>query len=151
MTHTTRKTPIEAVDPTVDPMAPPEYAIRSIVDGLDQIAAEMERKWGVGRLRLLVGEFLCAKFDAQTVKLDAAIRTNRETYIRAQAEGMKRAWAALDRTATEAGHAPLSPQVWECVLLSSGDVIAIVRTDGRGASRLPRVSGVHRRRDRPAN
>lgn len=116
-------------DPATDPQAPSEYAIRAIIDGLDQLAAAMERKWGVGRLRLLVSELLRAKFDAQKDKLDAAIATNRETYIRAQAEGMKRAWAALDRAASEAGHAPLSAEVWECRLPSSGEVVALVCTE----------------------
>ena len=112
-----------------DPMAPSEYAIRAIFDGLDQVAIDMERKWGVGRLRLLVSDFLRAKFDAQKDKLDAAIDTNLEQYVRAQAEGMKRAWAALDRAATEAGARPLSPEVWECVLPTSSEVVSIVRTE----------------------
>ncbi len=113
----------------VDPMAPSDYAIRAIIDGLDQVAIEMERKWGVGRLRLLVGDLLRAKFDAQKDKLDAAIASNRETYIRVHAEGMKRAWRALDRAATEDGHQLLSPDVWEVVLPSTGEVIALVRTE----------------------
>jgi hypothetical protein len=117
------------VDPATDPLAPSEYAIHAIIDGLDQVAVEMERKWGVGRLRLLVNDLLRAKFDAQKDKLDAAIAANQEHYIRAQAEGMKRAWAALDKAASEAGHGPLSASVWECVLPSSGEVIAIVRTE----------------------
>jgi hypothetical protein len=116
-------------DPATDPMAPPEYAIRAILDGLDHIAVTMERSWGVGRLRLLVSDLLRAKFDAQKDKLEAAIATNQVSYIRAQAEGMKRAWAALDQAAREAGHPPLSPEVWECVLPASGEVVAIVRTE----------------------
>ena len=103
-----RPAPVTSFDPTADPLAPSEYAIRAIIDGLDQVAVEMERKWGVGRLRLLVSDLLRAKFDAQKDKLDAAIATNQEHYIRAQAEGMKRAWAALDKAASEAGHRPLS-------------------------------------------
>src|SRR5512134_156969 len=103
---------VTSFHPATDPQAPSEYAIRAIIDGLDQVACEMERKWGVGRLRLLVGDLLRAKFDAQKDKLEAAIVTNRETYIRAQAEGMKRAWTALDKAASEAGYAPLSPKVW---------------------------------------
>jgi hypothetical protein len=118
-----------AVDPATDPMAPSDYAIRAIIDGLDQVGVEMERKWGVGRLRLLVSDLLRAKFDAQKDKLDAAIATNQEQYIRAQAEGMKRAWAALDEAASEAGHLPLSAEVLECVLPSSGEVVALVRTE----------------------
>ena len=68
------------------------------------------------------------KFDAQKAKLDAAIATDQETYVRAQAEGMRRAWLALDRAATENGAQPLAPQVWECVLPASGEVVSIVRT-----------------------
>jgi len=117
------------IDPITDPMAPSEYAIRAIIDGLDQVAHAMEQKWGVGRLRLLVSDLLRAKFDAQKDKLDAAIAANQERYIRAQAEGMKRAWAALDRAAAEDGHKPLSPDVWECVLPTKGEVVSIVRTE----------------------
>jgi hypothetical protein len=62
-------------------MAPPEYAIRAIIDGLDDVALTMERTWGVGRLRLLVSDLLRAKFDAQKDKLDAAIATNQVSYI----------------------------------------------------------------------
>ena len=116
-------------DPATDAMAPSEYAIRAILDGLDPVAAAMERKWGVGRLRLLVGDSLRARFDTQSDKLAAAIESNRETYVRAQAGGMKRAWAALDRAATESGAAPLSPEIWDCVLPGTGEVVAIVRSE----------------------
>ena len=114
---------------TSDPMAPPELVIKAILDGVDAIARQMEGKWGVGRLRLLVGDALRIKFDAQKAKLDAAIATDEEAYIRAQAEGMRRAWLALDRAATESGAQPLAPEVWECVLPASGEVVSIVRTE----------------------
>jgi len=116
-------------DSTSHPMAPSIYHIRAMLDGLDQVATDMERKWGVGRLRLLVSDFLRAKFDAQKDKLDAAIDSDRETLVRIQVEGMKRAWATLDKTAREAGHQGLSPEVWECVLPSTGEVISIVHTE----------------------
>ena len=118
-----------SVDPIFDPAAPTDYVIRSIIDGLDELALEMERKWGVGRLRLLVADDLRARFDEQKDRLDAAIASDRVQYIRAQAEGMKRAWAALDQAATEYGHETLSHVVWECVLPSSGEVVSIVRTE----------------------
>ena len=69
------------------------------------------------------------RFDAQKAKLDAAIAAGQETYIRAQAEGMRRAWLALDRAATEDGAQALAPEVWECVLPASGEVVSIVRTE----------------------
>ena len=129
MKHQRRVKPLVTGDVAADPMAPSDYAIRAILDGLDEVAIKTDRKWGVGRLRLLVSDFLRAKFDVQKDKLDAAIETNRETFIRAQAEGMKRAWQALNRAATEDGHRPLSPEVWECVLPSTGEVVALVRTE----------------------
>jgi hypothetical protein len=129
VTHPARSSRIVDFDPLTDPMAPSDYIIGAAIEGVDLFAHEMERKWGVGRLRLLVCDLLRARFDAQKDKLDAAIEANREPYVRAQAEGMRRAWAALDAVATEAGHTPLSPEIWECVLPSTGEVIAIVRTE----------------------
>jgi hypothetical protein len=117
------------VDLSRDPMAPPELVTKAILDGLDATAEQMEQKWGVDRLRLLVDDALRAKFDAQRAKLDAAIATGQEVYIRAQGEGMRRAWQALDRAAGEAGAQPLAPEVWECVLPASGEVVSIVRTE----------------------
>ena len=118
-----------AVDPLLDPMAPSAYRIQAMVDGLDHVAHAMERKWGVGRLRLLVSDFLRAKFDEQKDRLDAAIAAGEERFVAAQVEGMKRAWAALDRSAADAGAKQLAPEVWECALPSTGEVVSIVRTD----------------------
>ena len=117
------------VDLTRDLMAPPEVVIKAILDGVDEHARQMERKWGIGRLRLLVSDSLRIRFDAQQAKLDAAIATNEPAYISAQAEGMRRAWRALDVAATEAGAQPLAPEVWDCVLPSTGEVVSIVRTE----------------------
>src|SRR5512146_1769257 len=120
--------PAAIVDPATDPQAPSDYAIRAIIDGLDQVAVAMERKWGVGRLRLLVSDFLRAKFDEQKDRLDAASQSGEENYVRIHCDGMKRAWSALDRAAHDAGEKPLAPEVWECVLPSTGEVVSLVRT-----------------------
>ena len=129
MMHQRRTKPLIAEGTANGSSAPSEYVIRAVLDGLDQVAIKMEIKWGIDRLRLLVSDFLRVKFDAQKDKLDAAIATSREGYTRAQAEGMKRAWAALDIAATEAGAKSLSPEIWECALPSSGEVVSIVRTE----------------------
>jgi len=119
---------VQRLSPMTDAMAPSAYRIRAMVEGLDQVALAMERKWGVGRLRLIVSDFLRAKFDEQKDRLDAALRSDEERYVAPQIEGMRRAWAALDRAAHESGASPLSPQVWECVLPSTGEVISLVRS-----------------------
>lgn len=110
-------------------MSSSAYRIQAMVDGLDQVSHAMERKWGVGRLRLIVSDFLRAKFDEQKDRLDAAIGSGEERYVASQVDGMKRAWSALDRAAHDAGEQPLAPEVWECVLPSTGEVISLVRTD----------------------
>jgi hypothetical protein len=120
---------VRKFDPVTDAMATSAYRIRSMVDGLDQVASDMERKWGVGRLRLLVSDFLRAKFDEQKDRLDAALRSGEERFVAAQVEGMRRAWTALDRAAHDAGASPLAPQVWEYVLPSTGEIISLVRSE----------------------
>jgi hypothetical protein len=102
---------------------------QAATDALDHVAGDMERKWGVGRLRLLVDDSLQVRFDAQKEKLDAAIASGEPAYLLAHAQGMRRAWLALDHAAEAAGAAPLSPEVWECMLPSSGEVVALVRTE----------------------
>lgn len=120
--------PAPKLSPETEVMSSSAYRIQAMVDGLDQVALAMERKWGVDRLRLLVSDFLRAKFDEQKDRLDAAIQSGEERYVAAQVEGMKRAWSALDRAAYDAGEKPFDPQVWECVLPSTGEVVSLVRT-----------------------
>lgn len=112
---------------------------QAAIDGVDQVAIEMEAKWGADRLRLLVGADLREKFDRQRYKLNQAIWHGSLEDVREQSERMARAWRSLDRAAEAAGQAPLSPHVWE-VALSDGTVAAIVpseehatavRADGR--------------------
>lgn len=119
---------VAAFDPASDPMAPSAYRIQAMVDGLDHVAHAMERKWGVDRLRLLVSDELRARFDEQRDRLASAIIRNEEFFVRIHADAMRRAWQALDRAASEAGATPLAPEVWECVLPSTGEIVSLVRT-----------------------
>jgi hypothetical protein len=121
--------PARMLDPATEAMAPSAYRIQAMVEGLDELAHAMERKWGVGRLRLIVSDFLRAKFDEQKDRLDAALQSGEERYVAAQVEGMRRAWSALDRAAHDTGAQPLAPEVWECVLPSTGEVVSLVRTE----------------------
>jgi hypothetical protein len=102
---------------------------QTLIEGLDQVAFQMEQVWGIGRLRLLVSDFLQMKFDAQVEKLNAAILENNPEFIAVQVEGMKRAWSALDKIARESGHRPLDPHVWEALLPTAGVAVGIVRTE----------------------
>ena len=106
-----------------------QHRIQAMVEDVDQVALAMEQKWGIDRLRLLVPVELRARFDLQKDRLDQAIDINLEDHVRVQAQGMVRAWAAVDRAASDAGHRPLSAEVWECKLPSTGEVVSLVRTE----------------------
>jgi hypothetical protein len=107
----------------------PEWdRVQGIVARLDAFVEELERKWGVGRLALLVPDELRSRFETQKERLAAAIRSEKEKFVTTQADGMRRAWSALERAAQDAGEQPLSPLVWECVLPSTGEVVSLVRT-----------------------
>jgi hypothetical protein len=101
---------------------------QAAVDRLDETTHAMERKWGIDRLPRLVDPTLAARFAAQAEKLNVALRSERPDGIAAQAAAMERAWKALDAAAIVAGHEPLAPMVWETVIPSTGEIVAIVRT-----------------------
>lgn len=98
---------------------------RAYLDEADQTASEMEAKWGAGRLRLLVGPELREKFDRQRYLLNQAVWHGELEDVKRESMRMVKAWLALDKVASEAGHGPLAPQVWE-VALADGSVAAIV-------------------------
>ena len=99
----------------------------SAIDGMDAVAREMELRWGVDRLRLLVPHGLRDKFDRQRYLVNQAIWHGQLHEVVEQAERMGKAYKALDRAATEAGAHELSPVVWEAPL-ADGRVLAIVQT-----------------------
>lgn len=101
---------------------------RAYLDEAGQTAAEMEAKWGADRLRLLVGPELREKFDRQRYLLNQAIWYGELEQVRRESMRMVTAWLVLDKAATAAGKAPLSPQVWE-IALGDGSVAAIVPTN----------------------
>jgi len=109
-------------------MAPDHYKKRSLTEGLDYLAREMEIKWGMDRLPLLVSDQMRAAFYRQKDLLDEALQSGDLTLIDIQVGGMKRAWQALDQEATRSQQPVLSADIWEVRLPVSGRVIAIVKT-----------------------
>jgi len=100
---------------------------RAALDEADALAIELERKWGCGRLRLVVPPELRARFDRQRWKLlQAQWHGGLDDVVR-EAGRMARAWRALDAAAEAAGASPLSPEVWE-LALPDGLVVALTRS-----------------------
>lgn len=107
---------------------------RSFLDGVDSLAAEMEAKWGAGRLPLIVPQPMREKFQRQRYLLNQAIWHGDLEAIRTQAPRMLAAWRALDRQATADGKGRLDEMVWE-IALDDGSVGAIV-PDSQYAARV---------------
>ncbi len=64
-------------------------AIKAVIDGVDHVAVEMENEWGVGRLRLLVGDDMRERFDRQAALFNEAVFTNDVRAVRRHGEGMR--------------------------------------------------------------
>jgi hypothetical protein len=98
---------------------------RAYLDEADKWAADMESKWGCGRLRLLVPPELREKFDRQRYLLNRAVWHGQLEDVRVQSGRMVNAWRAADAAAEAAGATKLDLRVME-VVLESGVVAAIV-------------------------
>ena len=99
---------------------------RAAIDEADALAVELERTWGVGRLRLLVDTALRERFDRQRALFNSAIWHGDLERVRDQSARMCKGWRALNAAATAAGSAPLAPTVWEAAT-PDGEVIVVVR------------------------
>lgn len=111
--------------------------LQAYFEGVAEARRELEAKWGVGRAELLASDELRARWAGQcarwaaayTAAWDAAFLTQGLLAdVQALAGAMKRGLAALDAAAEVAGHRPVAPWVWEC-LLPGGEVAAIVQTN----------------------
>ncbi len=129
MTRAMRRLRDSGFDLATSTSAPEALRIRSMVEGLAEVASAVERRWGVGRLRQLASDPLRLRFDEQQSRVDAAVASGEERFVRIQTEAMRRAWETLERAAIETGVMPLSADVWETALPKTGEVVAIVRSE----------------------
>jgi hypothetical protein len=117
-------------------------AIQGLVQSVDLVTDALERKWGVGRLRLLVGDGLRERFDRQWAKWQAAYAAQDLEAVRAHSEAMRRAWAALE----QAGERDDRDQVRAFVVGSTATVdFAITHhgLEGRGGPEIQRVGRLY--------
>lgn len=101
---------------------------QSFVDEVTLVADRVESKWGVGRVRMLVGPELRDKFDRQRYLFNQALWFGELEDVRVQSGRMIKAWNALDKAADELGHKPKPADVWD-VISPEGNVYAIARND----------------------
>lgn len=124
-------------------MPSPEDAalLQSYFVGLEECRREAESRWGVGRLELLAGDELRARWMRQCASWSAAyaaawdapfVSRDALQLVQDKAAAMRRGWAALEAAAAEAGHREIAPWVWE-VILADGSVAALVQTDAEAS------------------
>lgn len=123
------------------PSAADSATLQALFEGVDAAREEAEREWGRERLPLLVDDETRAKFRRQQVRWSTALQAawaapmlTRDLLadVESAAGGMRRAWAKLAELASEAGHRPISPDVWE-VRLADGTIAALVQTNDEAA------------------
>ena len=96
--------------------------------GLDRMAREMDRKWGVDRLPDLVSPEMAAKYGSAMGKLNAAVRESDVAHTVARAEVCVRGLRAMDAAADAAGMPHSDPDIWEYQI--DGHTFGII-ADGR--------------------
>ena len=137
--------PISAKEPPIKWQQTPGMYIagREALDEADNLFLEMDRKWGVGRLRLIVDGVRREKFDRQRFLLSQARWTGELEDVKRESKRMVQALTFLDKAATDAGKQPIDPSVWEIgieqgvfrgvvvAIVKESEAIAKVRADGR--------------------
>ena len=96
------------------------------VDEVDALAIELEGKWGVDRLRIVVSTELRIKFDRQRYLFNQAIWHGELGDVVREAKRMAAAWRALDKAAEASGAHQRPAEVWE-MALPDNRVVALVR------------------------
>lgn len=109
------------------------------VEEHDEVAAAVERRWGVGRLELLVSPELRIKWRRQQDRLTSAIESGDEEQIRLACQATIRGYAALEREAEARGHDPLQVTQWEAET-RDGPPLVIVRTQAEAHAATRRAN-----------
>lgn len=100
----------------------------ALVDEADKVGREVERKYGPGAARLMVGAELRTKFDRQRYLFNQAVWAGGLEAVRRESGRMIKAWQALDKAcaAMVDEFEVRAPQVWECAM-DDGRVLVLAR------------------------
>ena len=119
--------------PVVEQLSPKADAwtihVQSKLVELESVKAASDRKWGENRLTTLVSSEVREKFWLQNSRLHQAMTARDQAKFDSSVAGMIRAYAALDKLATEDGCEPADtgiPRIeWQ---MQNGQTMVIVRT-----------------------
>lgn len=105
---------------------------KEALDAADQLGVELDRHWGVGRLRLLVDGPLREKFDRQRYLTAQARWEGTLEDVKRESARMVTAYKALDAKAKALGASPVDDSVWEVGIptgILEGSILAVVKND----------------------
>lgn len=108
---------------------------RAFIDGAESLGADMDKRWGIDRLRLLVPPEIREKFDRQRYKLQAAIENGTLEEVRTESARMIAGYLACDKIASENGERHIEGDMIE-IALDDGTVVTIVPDIARAAMAL---------------
>ena len=106
-----------------------------IIKCVDQRGREMDERWGIGRLPMLVPIEWAERFHAQHKLFNAAVWEFHLPLVRQHGEAMLRAYDKLDELARDAKSEPLPVDQWE---FETPDGLVILVRDLRDTGRAQR-------------
>lgn len=127
--------------PASDPM-PNAMKVWHALGPLDEVARDMETRWGYERLPALVSEQTAARFGAAREYLDQQLGDNDDgagdlDKIAEAAANLRRGWLAMEREALAAGRKPFDPHAWSFTI---GDQPAAIVQDPAALGAVQKAS-----------
>ena len=89
--------------------------VSAAVNTVDEVARNLEQKWGIGKLERLAPPKLAVAFQRATDNFNAACEGDDLNYLIAKCENLIDGWKALEATAIKNGHTPTDVDVWFAV------------------------------------
>jgi len=96
-----------------------------IVRAVDERGREMDQRWGLGRLPMLVPIDVAERFRVQQRKFSGAVWEYNADDVRKHGDAMLRAYAKLDELAVSGGAKSAPPEQWEFEV--AGELVILVR------------------------
>ena len=86
--------------------------IDAVVQSVDEVAVQMEKKWGTGKLERYAPPQLAEGFELARMAFDTALESGVVDDIRQKGENLIKGYRFLDANVTKLGHEPADPEVW---------------------------------------